>query len=246
MNRRAAYVRAVATTAFVVAALAAPATPAAATGAGLPVQLWGIEVDRGSVGLLTPERLRQLRRSGTNALIADPSRLSARQLSRVGAAAKRWRLTLVTPIVTVGAATNGPEEAAAACRALKQRRASPCVVAAPSLALAQASAAHEDIDLVVVRLGSPAEVRRVGDSLASSTPAARLVVLPRLRGTTRAWRTAITAVERNLAVDIAVAPSGARKDAMLRRYLNVLRSTRVASATKRVVPAVRAGRPVCP
>jgi len=236
VNRRAAYVRAVATTVlFVVAALAAPAAPAAATGAGLPVQLWGIEVDRGSAGLLTPERLRQLRRSGTNALIADPSRLSARQLSRVAAAAKRWRLTLVTPAVTVGAAPTGPEDAAAACRTLKQQRAAPCAVAAPSLALAQASAAYEDIDLVVVRLGSAAEVRRVSDSLASSTPAARLVVLPRLLGATRAWRSAIAAAERNLAVDIAVAPIGRRKEATLRRYLDVLRSSRVARTTKRAL-----------
>jgi hypothetical protein len=233
VNRRAAYVYAVATTAFVVAALAAPAAPAAATRTGLPVQLWGIEVDRTSVGLLTPERLRQLRRSGTNALIADPSRMSAHQLSRVRAAAKRWRLTLVIPAVAVAPAANGPADAAAACRALKQENGAPCTVTAPSLAFAQASAGFEDIDVVVVRLGSPAEVRRVGDSLASSTPAARLVVLPPLRGATRAWRAAIAAVERNLAVDIAVTPSGARKDATLRRYLNVLRSARVALTTKR-------------
>lgn len=225
---------AAAAVAVVAAALVGFAAPevAEARQRATPGQLWAIEVDRASIALLTPRRVAQLRRAGVNAIVADPHRLSPRQLRRVAGFAARRRFTVLVPNVVARATPTGAADAAAACRK-RRSRGRPCVVAVETAQAAAAAAAFEDIDAVLLRLGrgqNVASVRRLADGLASSSPAARIVLLAPLdsagRATNRSLRLAIAAVERNVAVDLSVAPTR-RWPLTLGPYLRALRSSRV-------------------
>ena len=123
-----------------------------------------------------------LARSGLNALLVDvPS-------ARLTAAAKRSKLLVLTPLRTRNAAA-----AVGACRGVHGL----CTVEVPSIRVALAAAAADGVDLVVVRLHEPAQLRR----LVETAERGRILAV-----VDEAWPDAVGLAAASPVVDLA-APS---------------------------------------
>src|SRR5690348_2307115 len=70
-----------------------PAT--AESSAAAPPQVWGVEIDANAAAFLRPAYLARMRKAGVNAVVVDPTRLTAKQLATTLRAARRAKLHVI-------------------------------------------------------------------------------------------------------------------------------------------------------
>jgi hypothetical protein len=181
--------------------------------AGVPRTVWGVEVDARQARTLGTTRLAALRSAGINTLVADPSRVRGRTLANLRRRAARARLAVIVPRSVRSKGIRKASVARSMCR-----RASRCVVMASSTRTAPRLSRTRGVDLVAVRVASPAAAARL-----QRTAARRLLALLRLRPSPAtspaAWRAAIQAARASAKLDLAVSGSTAALDA----YVALLR-----------------------
>src|SRR4051795_9692357 len=68
---------------------------AATTSAAEAPQIWGVEADAYSAPFLRPAYVDRMRKAGVNALVVDPTKLTAQQLTAALKAARRGKLRLI-------------------------------------------------------------------------------------------------------------------------------------------------------
>ncbi len=186
------------------------------TAAKVPAALWGVEVDARAARTLSVKRLRELRKAGINALVADPMRVRGKTLTGLRRRATQARLLVLAPksVRRKGIRTAGA--ARAVCRGSSR-----CVVFASSAKAAPSLSRAAGVDLVVVRVRSPKAAAQL-----QRTSARRLVALTRLvpspRSDAASWRAAIRAARNSARLDLAVTPVGAGSAAALNAYLALL------------------------
>jgi hypothetical protein len=200
--------------------LTAASAPHAAVSSGtqrsaqLPAALWGVEVDARGARTLGAKRLAELKKSGINALVADPARVRGAALAGLRRRAARARLLIVVPRSVRKKGVASATVARSLCR-----RAARCAVMAPSVGSASRLSRAAGVDLVVVRVSGAKSVPRL-----AGTSTRRLLALARLTPSSASdatsWRTAIRAARASTRLDLAVSP---RSAAALDAYLALLR-----------------------
>src|SRR5829696_5335178 len=189
----AAWVGCVATLCAVTPAAGAAGLPSAPT--ALP-QMWGVEVDAGTLRVLDGRRVRRLR-AARMTLVASPGRLSVAGRNRLAALAARRQIPVFAPL-----------SGAAACAETK--RANPgsrCGSSAGSSARA-AGLTTGAADVVLVRAKSPAALRRLAKRGAGMARVAAVLPLERRGYRAGRWPAAVRAARRSAVLDLVVRPAG--------------------------------------
>ena len=212
------------------------AAPIATTGAGatwadsaLPKGgLWALEIDRLGLRGFTLKGLVRARSEGINTLVADPQRLTPKQIARARLWSTQAKLRFLRPALVDGyASTLGGvvRRAAARCAVLHHAK-QQCVVMTRRVATAVQLSRRGVADVVVLRLNGPTLVPK---NPATRTPILALVGLTATPSfNTTAWTNAIGQSAAQPTLDLGVLPTGTARGTAVNKYLNLLSAKTVA------------------
>ncbi len=191
-------------------------------------EIWGVEVNGKSVGLLDDKIARRARAAGLNAVLINDATLNTRKWKRVTALVKQYHFK---PIFLAGG-VNTPRRAESVCTRAKQRDpAKLCALLARTLRGASQLAAAPSLDMVIVRMRKLQDLKLV----RSTGTQARVLALVELgrekRIDTKAWRRAIVRASKDPSYDMAVSLVGPNRDSALTSYVSLLGSADVSPPT---------------
>jgi chitodextrinase len=191
--------------------------------------VWGVALDGRQPDQPNLELLAQAKAAGVNAIVTDPKRWSTERHRRLASLARGLGMFLIEPRRPSKDAGSATELRARCKSGLQAHR--PCAFVAKSAPEAVELARRGTVDYVVLRLGSPADLKLVNAKRSTRTELITVLTVGESAKLDSSWDEAIDSARQDPKTTLATGLSGAFAATAIRDYFSLLQKHDAGAAT---------------